>query len=203
MCDSVHVSACVCVCEKGGAMWTPWPHHSPPLRDATCPGSEPGTTQTPDTQMPQGHRPSSAHRGVGGGERAVVLPAPTLWSRPSKPRLCCRRQGARRLAQLPSQDPGGRAGRRRWPRPGHHSGHRLLQRPEDGRSRRAPAGSAGQCGDWPCPRDKRTRPPCRQPSVRGGALPGRKLPEEAGQSPQLPDTSSWLLFSVFCFLNVT
>lgn len=161
-------------------------------------------------RRPRAARPSSAHRGVGGGERAVVLPEPTLWSRPSKPRLCCRRQGARRLAQLPSQDPGGQAGRRRWPRPGHHSGHRLLQRAG---GREEQAGPSRQL--WahtqthravrrlalPAGQAHQTSPQAAR--CEGGALPGRKLPEEAGQSPQLPDTSSWLLFSVFCFFNVT
>ena len=58
VCDSVSecvtLSVCVCVhvCERGGAMWTPWPHHCPPLRDATCPGSERGTTQTPYPDAP-------------------------------------------------------------------------------------------------------------------------------------------------------
>ena len=116
-CVSVSLCVCVCLCEKGGAMWTPWPHRSPPLQDATCPGSEPGTTQTPDTRTPQGHsalqRPQRPRgRGEGGGPpRAHPLVSPQ-----AKPHLRRRRQGATRLAALPSQDPGGWAGSRPAPR---------------------------------------------------------------------------------------
>ena len=53
----------------------------------------------------------------------------------------------------------------------------------------------------------RRAPPAAQgqqtsPQAAGGAgvaLPGRELPEEAGPSTQQPGTSSWLLFSLFCF----